>query len=175
MTMSCPKTALLDQPEFGRFVFYKLLTAIPVAAALIAMFRYSDALYWPLTYIGLCLLHAGIMYSIKCPHCAYYKKGGKTHHCFMIWGAPKIWKPRSTPESRIVGIYSPIGMLVLTAFPVYWLLSQWELLLVYLLSIAVLVMSFGLHDCPRCLNFECGHNTVPEVVKRAYLESVGAD
>jgi hypothetical protein len=108
--MSCPKTAVLDEPEFGRFVFYKLLTAIPVAAALIAMFRYSEALYWPFIYVGLCLLHAGIMYTIKCPHCAYYKKGGKTHHCFMIWGAPKIWKPRSGPESRIVGIYAPIGM-----------------------------------------------------------------
>jgi hypothetical protein len=173
--MVSPANCILVKPSFGRFVYYKLLTAVPVAAALIAIIRYSDAPYWPFVYIGLCLLHAGIMYTIKCPHCAYYKMGGKTHHCFMIWGTPKIWKPRSTPESRIVGIYAPIGMLVLTLFPLYWLLSQWELLLVYLLSIAVLVMSFGLNDCPRCLNFECGHNTVPEEVKRAYLESIVVD
>jgi hypothetical protein len=173
--MICPRTGILVRHELGRFIYYKLLTAIPVSSALIAIVRYSEAVYWPFIYIGVCLLHAGIMYTIKCPHCAYYKLGGRTHHCFMIWGAPKIWKPRSNPESRIVGIYAPIGMLVLTFFPVYWLLSQWELLLVYLLSIAVLVTSIGQNECPRCLNFECGHNKVPDEVRSAYLEALGAD
>lgn len=166
--MMCPETGLLLRHEVSRFVYYKLLTLIPVSVAVIGIARYSEAFYWPFVYIGLCLLHAGIMFTIKCPHCPYYKMDGKLHHCFMISGVPKIYKPRPGPESRLVGIYAPVGMAVLTFFPVYWLWFQWELLLIYLLSVVVLVTSIGLNECPRCLNFECAHNKVPEDVRKAY-------
>jgi len=171
--MSCPSTGLITRHEISRYAYYKLLTLIPVSAALIAISRYSDAIYWPFVYIGLCLLHAGIMFTIKCPHCPYYKADGKTHQCFMFWGIPKIYKPRPGPEKRIVSIYAPIGMAVLTFFPVYWLRFQWELLFLYLLSIVVILTSIGLNECPRCLNFQCGHNKVPEQVRKAYLETLG--
>lgn len=168
--MVCPETGLLTKPEFSRFVYYKLLTLIPVSAGVIAIARYSEAFYWPFVYVGLCLFHAGIMFTIKCPHCPYYKMDGKLHHCFMIWGMPKVYEPRSGPESRSVGFYAPIGMAVLTLFPVYWLRFQWELLLLYLLSIGVLLTSIGLNECPRCINFECAHNKVPEEIRRVYQE-----
>jgi len=48
---------------------------------------------------------------------------------------------------------------------------QWELLLLYALGIVVLVQSIGMHECTRCLNFDCGHNAVSEEVKREYLDS----
>jgi hypothetical protein len=151
-------------------VYYKLFTLIPLSAALIAITRYSEAIYWPFVYIGLCLLHAGIMFTIKCPHCPRYKTDGKIHRCFMIWGVPKIYEPRPGPEKRFVGIYAPIGILALTVFPVYWLRFQWELLFLYLLSIIVLLTSIGLNECPRCPNFDCGHNKVPADVREAYLK-----
>lgn len=170
--MICTRSGLITRHEFSRFVYYKLLTLIPVSAALIAITRYSEAIYWPFVYIGLCLLHAGIMFSIKCPHCPHYKIDGKIHQCFMIWGIPKIYKARPGPEKRIVGIYAPIGILVLTFFPVYWLRFQWELLFLYLLSIVVLLTSINLNECHRCINFECGHNGVPEEARKAYLETL---
>jgi hypothetical protein len=151
-------------------VYYKLLTLIPVSAALIGFTRYADSILWPLLYIGLCLTHAGIMYAIKCPHCAYYKMSGKTHRCFIWWGVPKLFEPREGPESKIVGVYAPIGMLVLALFPVYWLWNEWALLLLYLLGVVVLAMSIGSNECPRCLNFQCSHNTVPEELRKEYLE-----
>ncbi len=168
--MNCPSTSVMAEQEFSRYVFYKLFALIPVFAALIAMTRYAEANYWPLIYIGLCLLHAGIMFTIKCPHCPRYKTGGNLHRCFMIWGAPKIYKARSGPEKRFVSIYAPLGMLTLTVFPIYWLLSQWELLFIYLLSIAVLIMAINLNECPRCPNFACSHNTVPPGVREASLK-----
>ncbi len=61
-------------------------------------------------------------------------------------------------------------MLVLTFFPVYWLRFEWELLFLYLLAIAVLLTSIGLNECPRCVNFACPHNRVPEELQKAYLE-----
>lgn len=166
--MACPGSALTTKPDLGRFVFYKLLVLVPVTAAVVAIGRYSSALYWPFVYVGLCLLHAGIMFSIKCPHCAYYKMSGEKLRCFMWWGVPKIYRPRAGPERPYVSVYAPIGMLVLTLFPVYWLAFQWELLVIYLVSIAVIVLSIGQTECPRCLNFDCPHNSVPEEVRREY-------
>ncbi|MHC4549601.1 MAG: hypothetical protein ACYTEZ_12580 [Planctomycetota bacterium] len=168
--MTCPDAALATKPTFGRFVYYKALTLIPVFTALVAIARYSRTWSWPLVYVGLCLLHAGIMYTIKCPHCAYYKMGGAKHRCFIWWGVPKVYAPRPGPEPRLVGIYAPIGMLVLTLFPVYWLRFQWELLLLYLWSVGVLAASITLNECTRCLHFDCAHNRVPEEVRRGYLE-----
>jgi hypothetical protein len=166
--MACPETGLLLKHEMSRFVFYKLLVLVPISAAVIALARHSEIVYLPFVYIGLCLLHAVIMFTIKCPHCAYYKMGGKIHHCFMITGVPKVYKPRPGPESKFVGIYAPIGIAVITIFPLYWLRFEWELLMVYLLSIAAIITSIGLNECSRCLNFECGHNTVPKDVRNAY-------
>ncbi len=85
--MNCPSTSVMAEQEFRRYVFYKLFALIPVSAALIAMTRYAEAIYWPLIYIGLCLLHAGIMFTIKCPHCPRYK-------------TPPQAKSSSAPPSR---------------------------------------------------------------------------
>jgi len=170
--MDCPQTALAAKPELSRYIYYKLLVLIPVSAALIAIVRHADSWFWPFVYIGLCLGHAGIMFTIKCPHCPYYQMGDKTLKCFMWWGMPKLYKARHGPESKFVGVYAPIGMLVLTVFPIYWLRFEWELLLLFLLSIVVVVMSIGQTECPRCLNFECPHNRVDESVRTAYAESL---
>jgi hypothetical protein len=153
--VSCPSTGVITRHEFSRYVCYKLLTLIPVSTALIAISRYSDTIYWLFVYIGLCLAHAGTMFSIKCPHCPYYKADGKLLRCIMFWGIPKIYKASPVPESRVVGYYGPIGILFLTFFPIYWLLFQWELLLLYVLSIVVLVTSISLIECSRCLNSRC--------------------
>ena len=169
--MKCVGAALDTEPTLGRYLYFKALAAIPVFAALVGLIRYSSTFVWPLVYVGLCLLHAGIMFTIKCPHCAYYKMGGSRHRCFMWWGMPKLFKPRAGPEKPFVGVYAPIGMAVLTFFPVYWLASDWVLLAIYLWSIGVVVATIGRMQCTRCLNFECGHNTVPQDVREAYLET----
>jgi hypothetical protein len=170
--VDCPGTALDATPTLGRFIYYKILTAVPVFAALVAIARHAEALYWPFVYVGLCLVHAGIIYTIKCRHCAYYKLEGKKLHCFIWWGMPKITAPRPGPEKPFVGIYARIGILVLTFFPVYWLAFQWELLVVYLLSIVGLLASILMDRCPRCLHFDCANNQVPEEVRDQYRKSV---
>lgn len=172
--MICSKTGLITETAFSRFLYYKLVTLVPFCTAVIAITKYSETIHWTLAYIGLCLSHAVIVYTIKCPHCAYYKIGEKTHKCRIFWGVPKIYKERPGPESRFVGIYIPIGMSILTFFPVYWLRFQWELLLLYFLSVGVFVASISLHECSRCIYFECKNNRVPEDVRKTYLETVGA-
>ena len=173
--MICPNTGLVTKHAYSRFLYYKLVTLVPFGTAIIAITKHAETIYWTLAYIGMCLLHAGIMFTIKCPHCPHYKASEKTHKCFMIWGVPKIYKDRPGPESRFVKMYVPIGIAILTFFPVFWLRFQWELLLLYFLSWGVLVTSITLNECPRCINFACGNNRVPEEVREAYLQTQAAE
>lgn len=170
--MICPKTGLLTKPAYSRFLYYKLVTSVPFLTAMIAITRYSETVYWPLAYIGICLLHVGIVYSNKCPRCAYYKISERTHKCFMIWGFPKIFEARPGPDKPFLGKYVPIAILTITFFPVYWLRFQWELLLLYFLSWGVLVSSISLHQCSRCISFDCKNNRVSDEVRKAYLETL---
>lgn len=163
--------ALSAKPTLPRFIYYKLLTLVPVTVAITAMVRHGESLVWPFVYVGVCLTHAGIMNAAKCPHCPYYKMGKGTFSCFIWWHTPKLWGDRVGPEAPWVKRYAVLGMAVLTLFPTYWLVREWPLLLVYLLGIAGLVMSISLNECSRCLHFDCGHCSVAEEVRREYLET----
>jgi hypothetical protein len=170
--MACPSFALSTEPTLTRFVYYKVLTLIPVSAALVAMGRHAESLLWPVLYVSACLTHAGIMYGLKCTHCPFYKMEGTSLRCFIWWGAPKLFRPRDGPEADFVGRYSLFGMLVLTLFPMYWLWQAKVLLLTYCLGIVGLVMSIGLNECSRCLHFDCANCGVPEEIRREYRETI---
>ena len=101
--MICPRTGLLTKSAYSRFLYFKLVTLVPFLTAIIAITRYSETIYWPLVYIGICLLHVGIVYSNKCPRCAYYNMSEGTHKCFMIWGFPKIFEARPGPDKPFLG------------------------------------------------------------------------
>lgn len=167
--MRCASEALWLKPTLSRYIYYKLMTLIPVSAAVIGLIRHGGTLIWAGLYLGLCLVHAAVMNAVKCPHCAYYKLGNRSFSCFIWWKTPKLYKERSGPESRFVAIYAPIGMLVLSVYPTLWLWREWELLLLYVLSLVVLVLSIGHNACTHCLNFECGHNAVPKTIRDEFL------
>lgn len=154
---------LLMKHGHGRFIFYKLMTAIPVFAAALAIIRYANSWLWLVAYAAVCLTHATVIYLSKCPHCHYYRTGdSKVHRCFFIWGTPKLRKPNSGPAPKFLGIYTPIAIIVLIGFPIFWLRFRWELLVVYMLSIVTLLYSILLQECARCPSFECPNNSVPE-------------
>jgi hypothetical protein len=170
--VACPSIGISTKPILIRFIYYKLLTLVPVSAAITAMLRQGDSFIWPILYVAVCLTHAGIMNAAKCPHCPYYKMGAGTFSCFIWWGTPKLWAEREGPERAWVGKYASFGMAVLVLFPVYWLIREWPLLLIYLFGIGGLVLSIGLNECSRCLNFNCAHCTVPKDLRREYLEAL---
>ncbi len=161
--MTCQNSPLLESHGRGRFIFYKLMTAIPVFAAVYGIVRYADPWYWVFAYGGLCLTHATIIYLAKCPYCHYYHAGDSMiHRCFFIWGTPKLRKPASGSAPGFLKFYVPVGIMTLIIFPIFWLRFQWELLVVYLLSIVTLLYSVLLQECSRCMNFGCPNNSVPE-------------
>jgi hypothetical protein len=42
--MACPSIGISTQPTFTRFVYYKLLTLVPVSAAITAMLRHGESI-----------------------------------------------------------------------------------------------------------------------------------
>lgn len=44
--MACPSSALSTEPTLTRFVYYKVVTLVPVSAALVAITRHSGSLLW---------------------------------------------------------------------------------------------------------------------------------
>lgn len=159
-------TLLLERHGMGRFIFYKLMTLIPVFAACLAILRYADNRFWLAGYAGICLTHATIIYLFKCPHCHYYMTGDpKVHRCFFIWGTPKFRTANTKPAPAFLKHYTPIAMMIMIGFPIFWLRFQWELLVVYILSIVTLLYSILLQECSRCPSFGCPNNCVPEELK----------
>ena len=77
--MTCSNSNLLEKHGHGRFIFYKLMTAIPVFAAGLAILRHSGGWVWLAAYAGICLTHATIIYLSKCPHCHYYRTLNSGH------------------------------------------------------------------------------------------------
>jgi len=162
---------LLTKPTFIDFLHGKLIAVVPFATAIIGIAKQSETFIWVLVYVGVFLLHALHIYLKKCPHCAYYKIGGSTHKCHYIYGVPKILKERSGPPSGYIRIYTPIAVMVITLFPIYWLIFQWELLVIYILSWGVLFASI-LYECGRCTYLECSMNRVQEGIKKEYLKTI---
>jgi len=169
--MQCSVTCLLKKPTFIDFLHGKLIAVVPFATAIIGITLNSETVLWVLIYVGIFLSHATHMYLRKCPHCAYYKISGSILKCHYIYGVPKLVKERSGAPGKYLRVYTPITVFIISVFPIYWLFSQWELLLVYILSLGVLLGSI-IQECKRCIYFECLYNQVPEDVRKAHFDVI---
>jgi hypothetical protein len=169
--MICSKHGLLTRPTLLDFLQEKLITIVPFSIALIAIVRYSDSILWPLVYISIIGTHMTHMFLKRCPHCAYYHEEARTLECLWWRWAPKVRRRRSGPPPRYLRFYTPIAIFTITCYPLYWLTSQWELLLLYVLAWGVLFLSIGTAACARCIDFKCKYNTVAKELREEYLSS----
>jgi hypothetical protein len=164
----CRKIELLERIPFAMFIYYKIATFIPAFIGMYAIYRYGESSLWVFGYVLTFLIHVSIVYRIKCPHCTYYQLPGKKLQCMWLWGIPKIYRENPNPESPLNRVYVPVGMAVVMFFPVYWLLSNLLLLVLYFVFTAVMVASLFMSTCSRCTYFGCTHNRVPKEVKGRY-------
>ena len=170
--MHCSKHGLLRKPTLFDFLQEKLITLVPFSIALIALFKYSGNLIWPLLYLVIIGTHMTHILLKRCPHCAYYKNGTRWHECLWWRWTPKIIREKDGPPPKYFSVYTPVAVLTITFYPIYWLTFQWELLLLYILSWGVLALSLHTAGCARCIDFTCRYNAVPKEVQDDYLTSV---
>lgn len=169
--MICSKYGLLTKPTLFDFLHEKLITLVPLSISAIAIYKYSNSPVWLLIYFGIIGTHMLHILLQRCPHCAYYHKETKLLECLWWRWVPKLRKKKSNPPPKYIKTYTPIAVLIITFYPIYWLTYQWELLVFYIMSWGVLALSIFTSGCSRCIDFGCGNNQVPDELRDAYLLS----
>jgi hypothetical protein len=166
--MSCAETPLKQRHTRVDFLFYKLVTLVPFAAALMAIAKHS--LVWSASYLLWILFHVLVIYRLLCTHCPHYGADDGKTSCHFIWKTPAFYRKRP----GAMGAMSQIGLVVMLAVsslaPMPWLLRELDLLVLYLLSLGVLFATMMKYECTRCANLDCPKNQVPEEVRQRLLE-----
>jgi hypothetical protein len=161
--MNHPETPLKTRHTFLDFLYWSLMVSVPFIAACIAIVEKS--IVWLIIYLIACISLVMVIYRFYCIHCPHYHQSGKTLKCMFFWCMPKFFKPVSGPLSLLEKTVSVIALLVIIMLPIYWLLLQPGLLLIYLLSIGVLGLTLRRYECKRCVYFQCPSNCVPKELK----------
>ena len=167
--MICSKHGLLENPSLFDFLHEKLITLVPFSIAIIAISKYGESYLWLIIYFAIIASHMTHILLQRCPYCAYYHKETKLL-AYLWWRwIPKLRKSKEGRPPKYIAKYTPIAVLIISFYPIYWLTYQWELLILYVLSWGVLALSIFTAGCSRCIDFECKNNLVPKEVRDIYL------
>jgi hypothetical protein len=146
--------------QFRDFLFYTALFAVPPVTALLAISRASAG--WLLVYLAVCLAMVAVILKFFCTRCPHYTRGNGKLKCVFFWGLPKFFAPRPGALNTRDKAAAFIAPAVIVLFPLYWLLQQPGLLVIYILSASVAAAALQRMECDRCVYFECPANRVPE-------------
>ena len=154
---------LRERYSFSDFLYYTALAAVPFFTAFYAVFKLSTT--WFVFYILVSLLSIILIYRYYCTHCPHYTREGKTTKCMFCWWTPKFFQRRPEPLGFLDKGITFIAALVIIIFPLYWLFQQPGLLVIFLLSLIVFLVTIRRNECHRCIYFDCPGNKVPEDLK----------
>ena len=150
---------LKKEYRFKDFLFYTALLTIPLLTAMMAVARHSRQ--WVVFYILFAIAMLALVLKFYCTRCPHYTRKGNTVKCLFIWGLPKWFAPRSGSLTKMDISVAWGAFILLVAFPIYWLILEPGLLIVYGLSFGTLVAAVRRSECERCIYFECPANQVP--------------
>ena len=158
LLMSVSKSAyfLKHRYHFNDFIFHMAFMAIPAIAALAALIKHSP---WAAGFFILIL--AGSILIIQrffCSHCPHYCRDEKRLNCIFFWQTPKLFSQRPGPLSPMETLLSIAGPALILLYPVYWLIREPVLFMIYLLSILVFGASIRRNECTRCIYTHCPVN-----------------
>ena len=154
--MNEQETQLKTRHNFGDFLYWNLIVSVPFITACMAIAR--DSIVWLVFYIITCILLVMVIYKFYCTYCPHYIQSAKNTKCMFFWGVPKFFKEKSGPLSlleKTVALFIP---LVLVLLPIFYLLLQPGLLVIYFLSVIVLCTTLRRYECKRCIYSQCPVN-----------------
>jgi hypothetical protein len=154
---------LKTQYRFSDFLFYVCLLVVPIFTAILAIFRHS--VWWTIAFIILAVALTALILKFYCTRCPHYTREGKILKCIFFWGLPKFFDKRPGALNFIDKTVAFGAPTVLLVFPLYWLLLEPGLLVIYILSLAGFGSAVYRNECNRCIYFECPLNKVPEGIK----------
>ena len=156
------QTELKTHYSFSDFLFYICLLSVPFITAAVAILKYSIG--WLIVFAIMGVGVTVIILRFYCSHCPHYTREGKKLKCIFFWGVPKPFKKRPGKLDVTDKMITFIATVVLLIFPLYWLLMELGLLIIYVLSLIGLGAAIYRNECERCIYFECPMNKVSETI-----------
>ncbi len=150
---------LKEHHRFLDWTYWNLFAALPALVAAIGVARVSISGLVFLILAAAALV--GLIYRFFCIHCPHYIRDEKRLHCMFFWGIPKLFKANPAPLSTVgkgIAIGAPA---VLFLLPLYWLISQPAMLIIYLLASGIFLSTMQRSECGRCTHHHCPANHAP--------------
>jgi hypothetical protein len=157
------KLPLRENYSFTDFLYYITLLAVPIFTAFYAISIQSNG--WLIFYMVLCIAAGVIIIRFYCTHCPHYTRDSRTIRCMFMWGMPRFFESRPGPLSLLDKAVALVVPTILVVFPLYWLLQQPGLIVIFILSLIVFLSTVRKNECRRCIYFDCPANKVPEDMK----------
>jgi len=153
---------LKEHHRITDWIYWNLFAALPALIAGIAVARVSIAglIFLIVAAAGL----VGLIYRFFCIHCPHYTRDEKRLHCMFFWGVPKLFNADPDPLSGMEKLIAWGAPVILVLLPLYWLISQPALLMIYLLSVGIFLATVRRTECGRCVYRNCPANCVPDDV-----------
>lgn len=162
------RKCLRTEHQFPDFPWFVLVGGMPFLVGIFAIANIS--LLWLSGYLVLMLIFGVVQIRFLCRHCPYYRQQpGKTVHCKAMWGPTKWFRPRPGALSSVDKAILFSFFLLTFLFPMYWLVLQPQLLVIYCLSTVIMVWTLARYECNRCMFFDCPFNRVSRNVKNDFL------
>lgn len=147
------------------YLYWNVLFAIPIFTAGLAIYRQS--ILWLLVYVALALGTVALILRFFCTRCPHYNREDRLLKCMFFWGLPKFFAPRPGKLSGMDMALSFGPAVLLFLFPLFWMVSEPGLLVIYILSLIALAATMKRYECGRCIYHECPVNSVPESLRNA--------
>jgi len=158
--MNGTETKLKKQHHFLDFLYWIGFLAVPIIAAGTAIFKAS--VLWLFFYIFLIIGATLVIYKYYCSHCPHYTNNSKTTQCMFFWGVPKIFTKKKGPLNLFEKVVTFGSTVFILFFPVYWLVLQPGLMVIYFLSFIVFFSTVRRNECGRCIYKHCPMNQVTD-------------
>jgi len=142
-------------PTIKDFLYWLIFVLLPLIIGSVAIIRHS--FWWFLFY--LVVIAGGIFglwYQFICPGCPYYKQSTDTCKCMFLWGIPRFYSAKNRPYKLYELILGYFGIGIVFIYPFLWLVFQPLLLILYLLSLGLFILTVVRYECKRC-----GHKGCP--------------
>jgi hypothetical protein len=150
--------------KISDFLWSVTIGGVPEVVAIMAIANESPV--WLLAYIPFLFVFALAEVRFLCRHCHYYgQQQGIMVKCKSMWGPFKLFKPSPGPLGRFDTVMLYLSFVIGFAFPLYWLAHQPQLLVIYIWSLVILVVTMEKYECHRCMMFHCPFNRVSKEIK----------
>lgn len=130
---------------------------------------WEASLAWAIVYLmgslfGLLVIQS-YLFCTKCPYCGKgcYLPNGKLAGLMFRSKKPE----KHTPLELLAG---PVAVVFAVFVPQYWLFKNLVLLVFFWLVVLAVLINVVVRFCPRCLNFNCPANRVPQEIRQRFEE-----